>query len=318
MFSCFRNVLRISVVAAALGAAALSGAASADPIRINFVPISDGLTLFVANDQGMFTKRGLVVELTAAPNPAAIIGALASSSAEIGHTVVIPVLAAAQAGIELSVVAGASSFPAAKPPVVGVIARKDSGVQSPKDLEGKTIGVVGLEAYHQVMVQRWMGEHDADYSKVRFVEVPFPQMQDLLSSGTVDAVVSVDPFYSKMIGEGTGYVFGDFVETMPAGVPIVAYVSTREWAEANPDKVMNFNEALAEAAAFIKENDAAARESLAKFTKLPAPVVAKARWGSFSADVKAEGIQYWVDLMSEQGILTEEIKGEDLVPSALK
>ena len=183
-----------------------------------------------------------------------------------------------------------------------------SEIQSPADLEGKSVGVVGLESYHQVMVQRWMEENDADYSTVRFVEVAFPQMQDLLSSGNVDAVVSVDPFFSRMINEGIGYTFGDFVETMPDGVPIVVFVSLREWAESNPDKVTAFREALIEANQFIQDNEDEARRSLAKWTNLPEPVVATSRWGRFYAETTEEGIGYWVELMRGQGLIDGDLE----------
>lgn len=313
-----KRTLRLVLTAICLaGGLGVTGAV-ADPIRVNFVPISDGLPLFVAEDQGFFDKRGLDVELTAAPNPSVMIGAIASGSAEVGHTVLIPVLSAWQAGIELSVIAGASAFPSVQPPAVGVLARKGSDIKAPKDLEGKTVGVAGLQSYHQAMVQRWMSENQSDYSKVRFVEVPFPQMQDLLASGNVDAVVSVDPFYSKMIREDAGYDFGDFVATMPDGAPIVIFVASREWAEANPDAVKGFRDALAEAAAFIKANDAEARKSFAKWTKLPEKVVATSRWGTFQSDVPATGVQYWIDTMKDQGMLSSDVKGEDLIPSYLR
>lgn len=308
-------LLRKVIVSAALALGVATTSALADPIRINFVPTTDGLTLYVAADQGMFEERGLEVELTPAPNPSVMISALAAGSSDIGHTVVIPVLAASQAGIELSVIAGASGFPAVSPPTVGVIAKEGSDIQSPADLEGKSVGVVGLESYHQVMVQRWMDENDADYSTVRFVEVAFPQMQDLLSSGNVDAVVSVDPFYSRMITDGVGYTFGNFVETMPDGVPIVVFVSLREWAEANPDKVTAFREALIEANEFIQENEEEARRSLAKWTNLPEPVVATSRWGRFYAETTEEGIGYWVELMRNQGLIDDDLEPSDLIPS---
>jgi NitT/TauT family transport system substrate-binding protein len=311
-------LLRKLIVSAVVAIGTATTSASAEPIRINFVPTTDGLTLYVAADQGMFEERGLEVEMTPAPNPSVMISALAAGSSDIGHTVVIPVLAASQAGIELSVIAGASGFPAVKPPTVGVIAREGSEIQSPADLEGKSVGVVGLESYHQVMVQRWMEENDADYSTVRFVEVAFPQMQDLLSSGNVDAVVSVDPFFSRMINEGIGYTFGDFVETMPDGVPIVVFVSLREWAESNPDKVTAFREALIEANQFIQDNEDEARCSLAKWTNLPEPVVAISRWGSFYAETPEEGIGYWVELMRGQGLIDGDLEPADLVPSVFK
>ncbi len=316
MFLSVRRTIAFALAAAFSALGTIS--AVADPIRVNFVPITDGLPAFVAKDQGFFDSRGLDVELTAAPNPSVMISALASGSSDIGHTVLIPVLAASQAGIELSIVAGASGFPAVDPPTVGVIAREGSGIQSPADLEGKSVGVVGLESYHQVMVQRWMEENGADYSSVRFVEVAFPQMQDLLVSGNVDAVVSVDPFFSRMINEGVGYTFGNFVETMPDGVPIVIFVSTREWAEQNPDTVRAFQEALVEANAFIQENEDEARRSLARWTNLPEPVVATSRWGAFYPEVTEEGIQYWIDLMAGQGLLSADMQAADLIPSVFK
>jgi NitT/TauT family transport system substrate-binding protein len=168
-------LLRKLIVSAVVAIGTATTSASADPISINFVPTTDGLTLYVAADQGMFEERGLEVELTPAPNPSVMISALAAGSSDIGHTVVIPVLAASQAGIELSIVAGASGFPSVSPPTVGVIAKEGSDIQSPADLQGKSIGVVGLESYHQVMVQRWMEENDADYSPFASSKWPFPR-----------------------------------------------------------------------------------------------------------------------------------------------
>jgi NitT/TauT family transport system substrate-binding protein len=269
-------------------------------------------------DQGFFKKRGLDVTASMAPNPSVMISSIAAGSSDIGHTVFIPVLAAHQAGIQMAVIAGASTFPAVQPPVVGVLAGKDTGIRNPKDLEGKTVGVVGLQSYHQAMVQRWMKENGADYTKTRFVEVPFPQMQDLLKSKSVHAIVSVDPFYSKMIREGDGYDFGDFVATMPDNVPIVVFVSSRAWAEKNPDKVEAFRAALVEAGEFLKKNEAEARKSLAKYTKLPDAVIANARWGNFQPNLTPEKIQYWSNMMQEQGLLKSAISGAELLPRANK
>ncbi len=53
-----RIVRRISLVACAVLATIGSGPALADTIRVNDVPTTDGLTLFVAKDQGFFANRG--------------------------------------------------------------------------------------------------------------------------------------------------------------------------------------------------------------------------------------------------------------------
>ena len=47
-----------------------------------------------------------------------------------------------------------------------------------------------------------------DRSKVRFTEVPFPQMNDPLLNGQVDAIVQVEPFRSALMATGKAEIVG--------------------------------------------------------------------------------------------------------------
>jgi NitT/TauT family transport system substrate-binding protein len=66
----------------------------------------------------------------------------------------------------------------------------------------------------------------------------------------------------------------DYIRTLPAGTIASVYSATSKWANANKNVVKSFQEALIEAIAFSKTNDVAVRESIARYTKLPPPVVA--------------------------------------------
>ena len=65
-----------------------------------------------------------------------------------------------------------------------------------------------------------------------------------------------------------------------------------------------FQEALVEAIAFAKSNETAARESLAKYTKLPPPVVANLPIPNLIAKMDASQLQFWIDIMKPRGLLT--------------
>jgi NitT/TauT family transport system substrate-binding protein len=312
-----KRIIRRAIVGFTLVAAAWSGvmapASAATQVRVVYIPIVDALPLFVAKDQGFFAKRDLDVTATAVANQGVVVSSLASKSAEIGFTVTISMLQAREAGLQMKAVAGAAAFPIPVPRNVGVVAKTGSGIKGPADLVGKRVGVIGLRAFHHIMVQRWLAENGVDYNKVRFAEVAFPLGPDLLKAGQVDAVVSVDPFFKRMIDTGIGYVVGDFMGTVPDGTLIDFYMATADWAKDNAAAARGYREALAEAADFIAKNPDSARASLATWTKQPPAVVASTNIPVYRVDVTAAQIDYWIDLLKHQGIVKGAMTGQEFL-----
>jgi NitT/TauT family transport system substrate-binding protein len=312
-----KRIIPRAIVALVLFAAAAAGliapASAATQVRVVYIPIVDALPLFVAKDQGFFAKHDLDVTATAVANQGVVVSSLASKSAEIGFTVTISMLQARDAGLQMKAIAGAAAFPIPTPRNVGVVAKTGSGIKTPADLVGKRVGVIGLRAFHHIMVQRWLAENGVDYNKVRFVEVAFPLGPDLLKAGQVDAVVSVDPFFKRMIDTGVGYVVGDFMGTVPDGTLIDFYMSTAEWAKDNLAAARGFRDALTEAAEFIAKNSDSARATLAKWTKQPPAVVASTNIPTFRVDVTAAQIDYWIDLLKHQGMIKGAMTGQEFL-----
>ena len=312
-----RRVLRLAVLAVAVpifatGAVA-SSAYAATPVKLVFINITDCLPLFVAEDKGLFEKHGISVEATAVANQSVTVASLVSGAADLGFSVPPTIIQARDSGIDLSIVAGAVAFPLPKPAYAGVLARTGSDIHSAKDLVGHKVAVVGLNAFHHLMARRWLKEQGADPDKVTFVELPLPQMPDLMKAGQVDAVVTVDPFYNRMISDKTGYDFGDYLATVPEGTPVDFFVANKAWADGHSDTVRNFRAALEEAETAIRSDDAAARASLAKWTKLPAPVIATTRIPSFTVPVSAAQMDWWVDLARKEKLITGDMKGSDFI-----
>jgi len=189
-----RTTFLAGSAAAALAGTVLRPAAvqAATPIRVAYIPIVDELPLYVGVDQGFFQKRNLDVSLTAVANQGVLISALQSGSAEMGSSVLVSMLPAQEAGIALAAVATCVQFPV--PKNVGMLARADSGIKSAKDLAGKKVAVAGLKSYFHIMALRYLGEKNVSAAGITFVEVPFPQMPDLLKAGQIDVAIIVDPF----------------------------------------------------------------------------------------------------------------------------
>jgi NitT/TauT family transport system substrate-binding protein len=289
---------------ALLGALLAPPARANDAVRFAIIPIVDCLPLFVAQDRGLFEAQNLDVTLIPVANQGVVISSMVSGSAEIGNSVASTVLQAHEAGIDTVIFADGVSFPYPQPIHTGVLARAGSNIHSAKDLVGRKVAVIGLNGYHHVLVRRWLTEQGVDPASVMFLEVAFPQMPDVVRTGQVDAVVSIDPFYSRMIRAGSAYPLDNFVATVPDGALIDFYIATRDYAAAHPDVLRRLRAAMAQADIFIREHDPEAREILAKWTHQPPEVVATTSIADFKVDVAPRQIEFWIDLAHTQGLIS--------------
>ncbi len=294
----------------ALGAATLTAAAlparaqGMTKIVFGFTAVTDFASVFVAKEQGYFTKRGLDVEPKFIPLNSTIPAALQSDSLTIGGPTPSVFLQAVDGGLDLVLVAG-GGLTAKSITGFGLVARAGSGIKSAQDCVGKKIGVPGLGAFLHVTFRAWLKDQGVDYRKVNFVEAAFPQHADLLRGGSVDAVVSADPFMSRITESGAGYVASYYSTFLPEGNQTIVHAARRDWAEKNPQAVRAFRESLVEAAAFMGQakNDARVRAAIGKYIKLPPEVLAKVQISPPGPVVTDKQLAYWVGLMKDQDML---------------
>ena len=275
---------------------------AATKIRLMYTAVAGYAASFIAKDQGFFEKRGLDVEFIPAANGGAIIGGVVSGSVEIGTPTPTVFLQAVDGGIDQVALAATNAFP--EKSGSGLLARADSNIKTAPDLVGKKVGVPGLNGLLDVIFRKWLADQGVDTKRVTYVEVVFPQMSDMLKAGNVDAVVAVDPFYSRIIEQKTGYLVDNYTKWIPDGTIASVYSATGKWAAANKEAVKAFQEALAEAVVFSKSNETATRESIARYTKLPPPVVAQLPLPNLSVKISPQDLKFWIDIMKERGMLT--------------
>lgn len=291
---------------AALPVAASLPAFAQAPTKIVFgyTAVTDFASVFVAAEEGYFKKRGVEVELKFIPINSTIPAAIQSDSLQIGGPTPSVFLQAVDGGLDHVVVAG-GGVTAKSITGFGLVARAGSGIKTAQDTVGKKIGVPGLGAFLHVTFRAWLKSQGVDFKKVNFVEASFPQQGDLLRGGSVDAVVSADPFMSRITDSGAGYVVSYYSTFLPEGQPTIIHTARRDWVAQNPAAAKAFREALQEAATFManpKNNDKV-RAAIGKFIKLPPEVIAKVQISPPGPVVTEKQLTYWVNLMKEQDML---------------
>ena len=296
-------------LAAAAAALALPAWSQSGKIVFGYTAVTDFASVFVAAEQGFFSKRQLHVELKFIPLNSTIPAAIQADSLQIGGPTPSVFLQSVDGGLDHVVLAG-GGMTSKTNTGFGFVARAGTGIRTPQDAVGKKIGVPGLGAFLHVTFRSWLKQNGVDYKKVNFVEASFPQHGDLLRGGSIDAVVTADPFMSRIVDSGAGYVASYYATFLETGNPTILYAAKRDWAQKNAAQVKLFREAVVEAAAFIGQpkNDAAVRAAIAKYTKLPPEVVAKVQISPPGPVVTEKQLNYWVGLMKEQGMLQTEPK----------
>jgi NitT/TauT family transport system substrate-binding protein len=296
----------LAASAATLGPTA-SRAQSPTPIVFGFTAVTDFASVFVAADEGYFKKRNLDVELKFIPLNSTIPAALQSDSLQIGGPTPSVFLQAVDGGLDLVALAGGGIL-TKEATGFGLVARAGSGIRTARDCPGKKIGVPGLGAFLHVTFRAWLKLNGVDDSKVTFVEASFPQHADLLRGGSIDAVVTADPFMSRIIDSNAGYVASYYATFLPEGNHTILYATRREWAEKNAAAARAFRDAIVEAAAFMRQpkNDAAVRAAIGHYIKLPPAVLAKVQISPPGPSISEPQLAYWVGLMKSQGMLRAE------------
>lgn len=304
-----------TIAAALMSLMAASSAQAQQKLQIGCTATTDCSAAMVAIDEGIFKRLGLEAEMVLIGINSNIPAALLSNSIQIGGPTSSVFLQAVDGGLDLVSVAGASVMNERTANLTTAFARTGVNIKEPKDFVGKKVGAPGLGAFLHVLFVKWLQEKGVDPKSVNFVEVSFPTMNDILKSGAVDAVLTSEPFVTRMTNAGTGYVAARYVADLKRTEPIIFYAASRAWAEKNPEVIKKFREGIAEGAKIVNSDREKASASISKFTKQPLDIV-KLNPPSFQQpEMKAADLAWWIEVMKQQKLLQGNI---DLAKVMLK
>lgn len=286
-------------------------AAQLTPVRAAYIPVVSWLPAWVAKEKGFFEKNGLDVTLSVTQNLSVLPGTLGRQF-DFAPSTPPDLIKAVLAGIDVVAVAG-QGIETKDNPSTHLIVRKDSAIMSMQDLKGKVIATPTLGAIIHVSVLHGLKKNGIDPNSIRAVEVPFPNMPDQLKAGNVDAVEALEPFAGQLLAAGNRSL-GD--PLLLAGGDEVLYpfwISQSKWAEGHRGVIEAWVASLEQAKEFIDANPGEARAVLAKYTRLPTPVVEKIPFPTYRFSLRTQDFAIWVTILKDLGQIATSVDESRLV-----
>jgi NitT/TauT family transport system substrate-binding protein len=154
-----------------------------------------------------------------------------------------------------------------------------------------------------------------DVNHVHFVEVPFPSMSDEMTAGLIDAAVAAEPFAGRMVAAGNTSLGNVLLRVADPSLATL-WMSDRAWAQANQPAIAKWTAALRQAAGFIVQEPSEARAILAKYTKLPLPVVEQLALPHFETRLQRSELDAWIKVLGELGQMQGPIDSGALLATA--
>jgi NitT/TauT family transport system substrate-binding protein len=291
------------------------------PLKVSYLPIIDLLQLYVAWEKGFFEEEGLKVEGQAVPGGAVSQTLVESGSVDMGWTAVVPISAAYVKGFDFVFIAPGSFVDPSNRRTGALVVKKDSPIQSIKDLAGKKIAVNALNNINHLSILTIADFYGVDAKGMKFIEVAFPMVPAAIREGAVDAANLADPYLT--VAESEGFIRRIYNALFPPEVMerylMSGWFAKRSSLEKNKDKIGRFLRANSKATDFINRNPDQLPGIIAKNTKLDVNLVRKVTLPKFFTKIYKKDIQIQIDLCAKFGFIqkgfdAKEIVATDLVP----
>ena len=284
-----------------------------DPVRIGVLPVADFATVYVAIDQGYFDDEGLRVETQTMQNAAAIAPSVINGQLQFGTGAITPVIAAAEKGLPIKVAANQADVAGAPDQdVSGLFVKPDSGINRPRDLEGKTVAVNGLGAIVHVAAAAAVKEDGGDPSKVTFVAMAFADMPGAVQRGSVDAASVVEPFVGLSQANGLQLIDHPY-QNLDKGGSMAVLFTAGPFAEENPEVVEKVQRAIRRASVAAQQDPELVRKVLTEYGGMKPDAVQKMKQPPYGENVNPEALTRTSELMSELGFIESPINGDEML-----
>jgi NitT/TauT family transport system substrate-binding protein len=300
----FRTLGRAAL--AGLLACGLSAHAQNVKLRVGVPIVIDSAPFFAGVDQGYFKAEGLDIEVTTSPVSNPLLTQLAATQLDIAFSNIVTVSQAIENGLDFKVVLPGTLMKKGND-VNPCIVASDSPIRTAKDMEGKRMAMPALNNIIWLYGRAWLEKNGADLSKVRIVEVPFPQMQDALLTGQIESACPTEPFFTRAMETGKVRVLGFVYHETTDNLESVMGLARGTWLKdpANAAVMERFARAYRKGVAFMEQNKKGPEgvRIIAAFTKMDPAVVAKIQTPVFPMVVNPKTIQDMSVLMMKHGLL---------------
>ncbi len=222
-------------------------AAQAAPVDINFgYTTADHVTLYVAQDLGLFEKAGLKPKFFTFQSGAPLLAGLKSESLDV-VTAGLGLAFALGQKIPLSVIYVNSNDATGE----GLVVARNSPIKSYRDIGPNHKVGAASGTCAQVALNLMAKKNGVDFAKMNVVNLPAPLLRNAFLSNSIDAGIAWSPYSASLDAEGFKVVSWD-PEYTPGGVCPRMTAARPDYLKKHPDvgvKLLEIESQAAEAVA---------------------------------------------------------------------
>jgi ABC-type nitrate/sulfonate/bicarbonate transport system substrate-binding protein len=244
-------ILITAVVLILINPPSLSHQNELEPLTIGAEFSQVNSLLFVAQNMSYFSANGLNVTIQPYISGAAALGAMVNGDINIATSSEFSVVNRILGNSNLSIIGAVDRFQQ-----INLAARKDRGIQNVTDLVNKNVGLTfGTSA--EFFFGRFLELNGLNHSQVRKVNLQPTHMVEGLTNGTVDAVVTWQPYLYQIRNQ----MANDIVEwPAQSGQQVYSVLSAKNsWLDAHNQTVSKLLSAIAQAENYLQSNPSDAK-----------------------------------------------------------
>jgi ABC-type nitrate/sulfonate/bicarbonate transport system substrate-binding protein len=267
--------LGIWVVALAFSLAAILASSevfAAESVRIGYSRLRISLPIFAAQELGIFQKNGVDAKLEMYDNGQSLGQALVEGRIDVGGYLATPITlnGMLRTGRKMYLVTTMLEDQGHR--VSFLLRRKlpqgqENSIKSIADLKGKKVGIFPTFAY-KATLEALLKKNNVNPADLTIQQAD-PQIEpQLLASGGIDALYTIDPAATAAIVAGAGELIEAeveapslFGEPFPFGQALIG----KDWADANPELTGKIALSLDEAIVYINGHPKEAKQFLRKY-----------------------------------------------------
>jgi putative hydroxymethylpyrimidine transport system substrate-binding protein len=229
-------------------------------IMLDWYPNAVHSYLYVAQEKGYFEEEGIQVDIQFPANPTDPINLAAAGKVTLGISYQPDVIIArANQNVKIKSVGAI-----VRSPLNRVVFKADSDIQSPKDLEGKTVGYPGIPL-NESLIRSMVKADGGNPDQVKMVDVGF-ELNSSIVTDKVDAVIGAYINHEVPVLKHEGYETRNLNPT-EYGIPpyneLIAVTSDKTWDE-EQESIQAFWRAATKGYEFTAEHPKEALDILLK------------------------------------------------------
>jgi NitT/TauT family transport system substrate-binding protein len=289
-----------------------SASGSADKVKVGVIPIVDVAPIYLGKAKGFFSKQNIDLSMEQAQGGAAIVPAVVSGQYQFGFSNVVSLMLAESKNVPIKAVANGNNATADPKKDFSGLVVKDPSITRPKDLEGKTVATNTLKNIVDTSVKDIVRKDGGDPSKVKFVEIGFPDMAAALDANRVQAMFVVEPFLAAAAAKKWTTI-GSFATVSP-NLTISAYFTSTQLMGEKADLAKRFAAAMKESLTYADAHPDEVRQIVTTYTTIKAEAAAAMTLPKFSTDIDKQSVDLMNNLMVQEGLLTAPVDTSKLLP----